>query len=550
MNFSKITAFIYFSIVLSTYAQDTIFRQSHNFGQYVNNISTDGNNLFLRIGDSIYDYRNGRLNYLEPGALRFSIINKNYVGNGFFWSHGMQILDEYRVSETLVRDILPGRYNALITKARIDNTLYLCYNGNVLEYHINMLTNLKYKGKSVRHIYSDDGLRIISTYSGVFGGELIAHDKFDGKKIGAYSNGEFVRVGSNYFLCRDNQLFKYDRATNKLDIFKIFPLSNEIIQLIEFGDNIFIIFHNGVAIFNLETKEASTFLIEDEITRAISIDSELITISRTGAIYRISNQLNIKKIQTNYSFEDIEIVNDDILIGGKSGLFILSEDEVKQISNSTEFYELLDFKGNLIFSNFQGLYAWVNSLKIPIVSKTEFNRHALNYDKELLYAGSINGLYVISANSLEAWLNNHYNLQIVDYKKNQNGLNPYIYGILILLVIMTSIILFRQKYYAKQEPNNLFRQNEISIENLKTIIKENNILSVEQLSNHIKISRVQLNRKLSKKGKTTLEVLIDCKKETAIEMYQNGLSIKDISKRVGYSERYIKEKFLNKSKTI
>lgn len=546
------TTVVFLIFGADTLGQDTLFRRTIPINRYVSNISTEGQNLFLRIGDSIYNYRNGTLDYLEPGALRFSMIEKNHGGDGYFWSHDMQVLGRYRASEIETRNILPGPFNDFITKARIDNTLYLCYNGNVLEYDINMLSTLIYKGKSVRHIFSDDGLRIVSTYSGVFGGELRAHDIFDGKEIGHYSNGEFVRVRSNYFLCRDNQLFKYDRANNKLELFKIFPLSNEIKQLIEFGDNIFIVFHNGVAQFNLNTKEASTLLIEDEITRGISLDSEFIAISRSGAIYRISNQLEIKKIQTNYSFEDIEKVEDDILIGGKSGLFKLLEDEVKLITGSTEFYELIDFRGNLIFSNNQGLYAWINSLQIPIVSNMEFNKYALSYDKELFYAGSINGLYIIAANPLESWLNDQYNLQLVDYKKDQNGLNSYLYIILILLVMafVIAILLVRQKKYGEKEPNNVLRQNEISIEALNEIIKDNNILSVEELSNHLKLSRVQLNRKLSKTGKTALTVLLDCKKEIAIEMYQKGLSLEDISKKVGYSERYVKEKFLNKTRTI
>jgi biotin operon repressor len=90
-------------------------------------------------------------------------------------------------------------------------------------------------------------------------------------------------------------------------------------------------------------------------------------------------------------------------------------------------------------------------------------------------------------------------------------------------------------------------KNNFSIDLIEKIIREYKIVSVEDLANHLNISRVQLNRKLSKENTTALKVLKVCKNKIANELYNNGIPIEKISKKLGYSKRYIKENFLNNS---
>jgi AraC-like DNA-binding protein len=552
MSFSKVkVCMIFCLIVLSTYAQDTLFIQSHDFEKYVNNISTDGQNLYLRIGDSIYSYSNGKKKYITTGALRFSWIQKNAYADNYYWYHDEQIPKIYSSSNDNLNRILPGPKNAFITKARLNSSLFICYNGNVLEYKINELPKLEYYAKSIRHIYSDDNLRVISTYSGVFSEKIAGKNKldFNGEKIFPYSHGEFTKIGSDFYLCQSTKVYKYNEEENKLEEFQNFKENGLVRQLIEFGNNVFLVSLEGLALLDLENKKVSEPLIKDKISRATKIGSELIVVTKTGAIYRVSNKFKIDKIQTNFSFEDVEQVNDEIFIGGRSGLFELKGQQLINLNNAIDFYELHEFNGYLIFSNFNGLYAWINSSPIPIVSNVEFNRYALNHDKLLFYAGSINGLYVIKTYDFDKWLSAQKIKNI--YKiNNDSRVKIYsIYGLLILIIISLTIISIR--YRNKLQKRALQRtEKDFSIEFIEKIIRDYKIVSVEDLANHLNISRVQLNRKLSKKGKTALAVLIDCKKEIAIEMHQKGLSIKDISSRVGYSERYIKEKFLNKPESV
>jgi hypothetical protein len=533
-------------ITVCACAQDTLFSRSHSIDKYISNITTDGSDLYLRIGDSIFNYLDGDLNYTTQGALRFSWIEQDSYQGKHYWNHDRIIQGKNSIAEQEIAHILPGPFNGFITKAEIGNKLYLCYNGSLLEYEINTLSKLRYKGSSVRHIYSDDGIRIISTYSGVFGGKLEAHLEFDGKKIGGYSNGEFVKVKSKYFLCRDNNLYQYNKEQNQLELYQIFPIKHEVRQLIEFADSVFVVFTDGLALLDLINKSVSEHLIEDQISRAMSTGSELILVSVTGSVYRVSDKLKIRKIETKYSFEDVQSFNGDILIGGKSGLFRLMDDEIQLITNATEFYELHEFYGHLIFSNYQGLYARVNSSHIPIISNVEFNRYGLAYDKELFYAGSINGLYTISVSKLRTWLDNLDRMQ--EFKeKNEFNWNYALIFVTVLTMSITAVFLFTKSRNNKKVNSRRFRSNDISIDSLIQIIRDHKILSVEDLANHLDISKVQLNRKLSKYNTTALKVLKYGKKEIAKEMYTNGLPLEKISKRTGYSIRFVKENFLKDS---
>ena len=90
-----------------------------------------------------------------------------------------------------------------------------------------------------------------------------------------------------------------------------------------------------------------------------------------------------------------------------------------------------------------------------------------------------------------------------------------------------------------------FIETQLSETYLKEIImSKKNILSVSDLAEELKTSTVQLNRKLARSNISALNILKETKKEIALEMYKNGNSISSISKRVGYSERFIKENFL------
>ena len=522
-------------------AQDTLFVKSLHLKGKVHNICTDGEWLFIRIGDSIYRRDNEEIIYVTRGHSKYSWISNDEKDGKVYWSHNPILLKQQQVPQSKVENILPGPYNANITMVQLKNVLYVCYNGVVLEYRINNLVKMAYKGRSVRHIYSEDGLRIISTYSGVFGEVFEDFFSFSSTKLENYSNGEFVRIGNQYFLCQD-ALLSYKKDSNILELFMMFQNGQDIRQIIEFNGVIVGVFTNGIFTIDLEKKAITSTIISDTLSNAAIIGNELICVNKAGTIYRVSKEYNVEKIQTDYNFNDIELISNTIFLGGDYGLYTLNNNSVSVVANF-EVMEMINYNDQLIFSNNNGLYTWLDSKIEPIYTGVEFNRFALAYDKALFYAGSVNGLYFISVHDLDAWLNYKItNQQVKSVGKIFNFNYVIIIGVLLFLL---GIILWKNHKIKKSVIQKRLIKPQFSESLLKEMIKKDkNILSVTDLADAVGLSTVHLNRKLSKSNTTALEIMKEAKKELALQLYERGVSIDNISKRVGYSKRYIKEYFL------
>ena len=536
--------FLYFlGIATTAMGQDTLFVRSLSLKGIVHNISTDGQQLYLRIGDSIFREENEKIIYVTKGHYRYSWISNDHNDNSTFWSHNPLLLEQQVTPESQIGKILPGPYNSLITSARIKNTLYVCYNGNVLEYRINNLVKLAYPGSSIRHVYSEDGLRIISTYSGVFGGSFDDFFTFSNNKLENYSNGEFEKIGERYFLCQD-ALLSYNKEAAKFETFMMFPQGQLVRQLIDFNGAAVGVFTNGLYIIDIEKKAIVKTIISDAISRALKVGEEIIAVTIDGTIYRISKQYDIETIRTDYSFIDVEVIADTLYVCGNSNLFILKDDSIKIVANF-EVIEMINYKEHLLFSNNEGLYAWLNSAIVPIYTGVEFNRLSLGYDNALFYAGSVNGLYYMSIFDLDSWLKDKSNIDPIENDSENYGPFYFINIGLLLCAFVLSIVFWN--HYKNKKSIIELRNNDLQFSEsyLKELIVNNkNILSVTDLADAINTSTVQLNRKLGKSNTSPLKLLRESKKEIAIEMYRKGASMESICKRVGYGERYIKKNFL------
>ena len=139
---------------------------------------------------------------------------------------------------------------------------------------------------------------------------------------------------------------------------------------------------------------------------------------------------------------------------------------------------------------------------------------------------------------------NQKDKNIFKIKKYSKKENYIIFGSLSLIIIILIIILVRYKNKLRKR-GIIWTEKDVSIEFIEQVIKDKKTLSVEDLANHLNISRVHLNRKLSKYDTTALKVLKQYKNKKANELYKNGVPLEKISKQLGYSKRYIKENFLN-----
>lgn len=526
-------------ISIATLAQDTMFVRSLPLDSAVRNIDSDGEFLYLRFENGFYKWEDNKQRFIENGKFKYSWINFDSSRNIKVINHNDIIKPSVINSAKKLANFIPGIYNYTTTTARVGNLLYICYNGAVIEYKIIPEFTRVHRGNSIRHIYTEPGLRVISTYNGIFIDTLF--DQFSklkiDEKITRYSNGEFVKIDSLYYLCQDN-LITYDRNLNELKTVINTEGTPRFRKLLSYNSKVYGLYDNAFGEVNLKTGNR-TYLINENLTDFIELNGKLYISSSSSVLYEMNPDETISKYNLKAPINDLFIFDKDLFIGTNSGLFKLKDSSIVEEIPNTEIVQALVYEGRIIFSNNSGLYYLTEGMVSPLIENIEFNKLALHQDQYFLYAGSVNGLYIIKNNQLKDIITNSPSV----LKKDNFFI--IIISITLLLGIIIPLLIIRKR--KQQERDKLFLKRKIIIDKnlVKDVILNNpKILSVGQLAEHLNTSVVQLNRYLKKEKTTGLVQLKSVMNEIAIEMYKNGSSVEEISKRVGYSKRYIKKNFL------
>ena len=534
--------FLYLIVFLSghvIHAQDTTFVRSLPLDSAVINIDSDGELLYLRFKNSLYSWSNNELNFIQEGKFKYSWVNYDSKRDVKVINHN-EVIEQPRIEEAQqLINLLPGEYNYTTTTSTVGNYLYVCHNGIVLEYKITAGFTRIHKGNSIRHIYSEPGLRVISTYNGVLVDTVF--DTFSSYKMHEsltnYSNGEFVKIDSVYYLCQDN-LLTFNRESGEVETFINTEGTPRFRRLLKFNEKTFALYNNAFGEINLETG-AREYVINDELSDFIEYNQKLYISSLNSTLYEMNRNGEIQSYQMKSAINDLSVVEDQLLIGTNSGLFAMNDTIITEVIPGVEIIQLLSFNDKLIFSNNNGLHFYSNDIITPLVENIEFNRMALYQDEHFLYAGSVYGLYVIDNNQLRGIIQNQPS---VLYDDNPSQLLIVIFSALIIAVIIILIVVRKNRL---NQPDIRLTKKSLDSGMIRNILITNpKILSVGQLAEYLNTSVVQLNRNLKKEKLTALTLLRSVMKEIAVEMYQNGSSLDEISKRVGYSKRYVRSKFL------
>lgn len=537
-----------FLAVLKVNAQDTSFVRSIPLSGhgYVRNITSDANTLYLRIEDSIYQWNNNELNYIQKGYSRYSWVKND--GIDYYWIHNESVSRNKQSFGRVAKQLIPGKINKTTTHARINNKLYISHNGKLLEYNINSLTKLFHEGRSIRNIYSEPDLRIISTYSGVFldTDYRVFKDQNLSQDPEFYSNGKFIKLDTSYFLCQDDLLL-YDKKSKKFDLF-IARINEQMFRnILQSETKNFGVLTNGIVDLNMKERRIGDYLYRGNVVDAISYMNTIYFITSDGVLGKIESDGSLETYPSGLELTEITIIDNTIFIGSRNGLYAFKNNQFNSVLTNFEVIELIDWNGTLIFFNNTGLFAIINNKALSIHENIEFNKHALSKDPYYLYAGSVNGLYVIPSEQLNDWIYLKRNESVVEHLKTPwyHKEDYWIYAILSVTAMLT-IGYFKYHYSNKSAQLHRDRQK-FDIEYLEKLIRKNHkIKSVNDLADHLNTSVVQLNRKLKKQNTKPLVILQKVKKDICIEMFDQGAKLSEIAKRVGYSERYIKENFLRK----
>lgn len=545
MNYFKHLLYylVLFALSISVYGQDTVFVKSLTIKD-VSNITTDGKNLFVRVNNTLLRYNTNKDNFRKEFNcdLKYSWLVYDESMSSHVLTNTRYIPADQGIDCDNFEKLLPGACNKTTSIARVDDLLYFAVNGKVLLYKIDNNYKVFHKNKSIRHVYLENGNRVISTYSGIYVDSIFNQfSKIPIGKSNLYSNGEFLRLGEHYYLCQDN-LLEYNPL--KADFKTILKTENgpRFRKIIEYKSHIYAMYDSALGILNLDDSTQNRILVNDSFTDIIKFKDKLFACSSTGKIYEILSENDVNIYTYNKELNDFSISNDRLFISANDGIYEF--DKNNKLNNyiiDVEAIQSLFIEDKVVFTNNNGLNVGKKGFYKRVVHDIEFNKMALNMDANYLYAGSVNGLYVIKRSRL--------NEVILPNMKTNNVIRTD-NSTLIYVIIFASCLFLVSAFFLikKTRMNKDFKREKLTSNKIRDLIYEKpQIKSVQHLSDFLKISSVQINRDLKGENITALKLMKSVKKEISKEMFENGKSVEEISKRVGYSMRYVKEKFLNKN---
>ncbi|WP_033957844.1 hypothetical protein [Psychroserpens jangbogonensis] len=534
---------VFLFFLITAEAQDTIFVKSLNVSN-AKNVTTDNKDLYFRMDNKLYYFNLEKDKPIEQakGNLKYSWLEFNSDSQEYVVMNSNYIPLNRQINCKYYENIIPGFCNKQATVARVNNNLFICLNGKILQYRIDTNYKIEHKGRSIRHVFSEPGRRIISTYSGVFSDSLWT--QFSNIKIKGdleYSNGELSKINGNYYLCQDD-LLKLNINNSTFENVLATENGPRTRKLVDFKGVFYAMYNSALGIIDLDNSINNKILINDDFTDIQIHQNKLYACSTNGNLYIIDSKGSIDVYTFDYSFNDINIDGSEIYLGTKTNLVRLNENlGLDVVFKNEEVIQLMFLDDSLLFTNNRGFHIFLDGQINTIIDNIEFNKFALNFDDNYIYAGSVNGLYIIETSTMREVI--IPNLLDKIYIKNDSSLPKYAYSIITFSLSIIIIILSFWFVLKRGKEKNL--KQTISSEIITQIIEEKpKVKSVDNLAEYLNTSVVQINRNLKKENTTALKILIIAKKKIARDMLKQGASIKDISKRVGYSERYVKEKLI------
>jgi hypothetical protein len=254
---------------------------------------------------------------------------------------------------------------------------------------------------------------------------------------------------------------------------------------------------------------------------------------------------------------DWDTLPETIRDGAINGLFhyILCPSGLYAYNRETPIRKILDLQrahtlisnrdGELIIGTDAGLYHYdLRKQKLSaLIDGVEFNHRALFLDGNILYAGSINGLYMLD------------NGRIADLIRNRTFENPevgsprYLWpalGISIIISLITGLLYIRARRQIREVEDLLTddapeesSRPVFNKEDIEQYIRENlTNVSLKSIKEHFRTNNAHVYGLLEPEKPGT--IIQRLRMEIVSEMRSQGATARDISQKTGLSESYVR----------
>lgn len=522
--------------------QDTVFVQKHHFSTPVRNVFTANNTVYAKTGDGLYK-RTGQTWKREP--IEFS---KPYVYYENGWVEEDFLPQRYTFDPEPMAHLIPQPSLMGPSKADAGNSLFVSAGGSLFEYSINKHYRHVYGNRSIRNIYLEQGLKLVSTYTGIFiNDSLRAAEPY-------YANGYFCRIGGKVYLCADH-LYEFVPPAGFRDVSSGFNLfSGYSRKLVDF---------NGVT-YSLNTKSVNRF---DSLRQLEPIHqgfeyfdlevfgNNLLFCTQTGEVFSYNGLQTSPVLKLRSRIRDLFIFRNTVYVSSDEGVFTFNGKDsasVKQIA-TTPFavMTIVDTQRNTWIATENGLFVRPDGKTdiIPFVPDVEFNRAALIQRNDTIYAGSISGLYIFNSYDVrKSFLPVYYNKKTEDDSRQRLRLILGALAAMALLLTLSGGFWWnRRRRQAALVINHKEPAKTFSMEQVSEAIRSHGIMTVEALAEHYQTNTVQLNRQFKAFGTTPGRFMKQVKLDYARELLQQQVPIDEVALKVGYSPLFIRKELQSHS---
>jgi AraC-like DNA-binding protein len=516
----------------------------HFFPTPVRNVLKVNEDLYVKTGDGLYKLED------QQWKLQKMKFEKGYVFYDKGFIEADYLPNQYLIDARPLAYLIPQKSIRDASKADLGDKLFLATGGALFEYSINNNYWHGYEGTSVRDIFLEDNLKVISTYSGIFVNDTIKLSE------PTYANGYLRKVGGRYFLSSDNlyeikppaELRKIPSGVNvfagysrKLMEFQnnLYSLNTKSVNRMDTGFNLLPI-HQGYEYYDMEV-----------------VGDRLVFSTQSGEVFIYDGNKVQLLVKLDTRVRDIYIFKNTIYLSSDKGVFTIESLDPKtlRIFQQTPFtvMVLVDALRNTWISTENGLYLLPDKKKdlILYIKDVEFNRGALTLRNDSVWVGSITGLYVIDCyHVVKNFLPVYFNRIKTD--QTQQVIRWAIYA-LIMAVLMAGLAFARREYRKRSNKFSLPQKETapaFTLDQVAEAIRTNNIMTVEGLADYYKTNTVQLNRQFKTFDTTPGKFMKAVKMEYARELLKNKVPIEDVVGKIGYSASFIKSELKNNRRNI
>jgi len=523
--------------------QDTTFVFKHIFPTPVRNVFLANNELYVKTGDGLYKLSKSKWErqrmdikktfvYYDKGFIEADYLPSRLVFNAKSMS--------YLIPQKAINDA---------SNAEIDTRLFVATGGSLYEYSID--ENYKHINAdySIRNIYLEEGLKVISSYSGIY-----INDTLKASSPG-YSNGYFTKIRDKYYLSSDH-------------LYEFIPPAQ--FRQIPSGDNVFagysrklVEFRNSI--YSLNTKSVnrvdSSFELQPihqgyEYYDMEVVGDKLLFCTQTGEVFIYDGQKVSQLLKLKTRIRDIYQFKNTIYFSSEEGVFTINGLDAGTLSQFTKtpftVMVLTDALRNTWVSTENGLYVLPDRQKelIPYIKGVEFNRGALTLYHDTLYAGSISGLYIIDCyHVVKNFLPLYLNKIQADESEQRKKWAIYFAGLIPLLAGLG----YAYRIYTLKKARLILPHKEtsptLSLDNIAEAIRTQNIMTVEGLADFYGTNTVQLNRQFKVFETTPGKFMKAVKVNHARELLKNKVPMEEVVAKTGYSASFIMKELQEQHKS-